>query len=110
MEKCLWELQEVANPLLGLTRMELLLDLHLGLHCTWCTFSLALLWERGGPVGSNICSSRCRAPQAMTRLALAEPRCTCLPHKEISSFAFRLSFFSLPSRALSRGASPPAVP
>lgn len=51
LKKCLWELQEVVNPPLSPTGRELLLDMHLGLHCTWRTFSLVLIWERGGPVG-----------------------------------------------------------
>lgn len=85
----------------------------LGLHSMHCPFSLVLVWDWWGARGAliSVCLGvghhrpRCK----VTRLALAEPRCVCLPHKEISCFAFCLLFFPPPSQALSRGASPPAV-
>lgn len=63
----------------------------------------------GAVVSVHLGAGHHRPWRKVTRLALAEPRCMCLPHKEISSFAFCLLGFFSPSHALSWGASLPAV-
>lgn len=71
------------------------------------------LGSRGGPWGTNICLSRCRAPQAMlqgdtSRSGRAQMRVSASQRNLLFCFQF-VVFFPPPSQALSRGASPPAV-